>query len=178
MKIMETNNDRKRVMIIGQPGSGKSTLARELGEILDLPVFYIDQIHWKPGWIERGGVGKDRLCSDVHSQDKWIFEGGRSTTWAERIDRADTLIWLDFTLPVRSWRIFTRTIRHYGESRPDLPKGCPERFSLEFTRFVWKTRKIGRERQNQFFNSAPVGKDKYRLCSQSAVEQFKATVTS
>jgi len=128
-------------MIIGQPGSGKSTLARKLGKLLDLPVFYIDQIHWKPGWVERAGPEKDRLCAAVHANDKWVFEGGRSSTWPERLDRADTLIWLDFPLYLRSWRVFMRTVRYYGESRPDLPADCPERFNLEFIQFIWRTRK-------------------------------------
>ena len=91
----------RRIMIIGQPGSGKSTFARELGAITHLPVFHIDHIHWQSGWVERPGPEKDRLCADVHAQDKWIFEGGHSTTWPERLDRADTLIWLD--LPLLLW---------------------------------------------------------------------------
>ena len=92
-------------MIIGQPGSGKSTLARRLGKILDLPVVHIDLIHWQSGWIERAKSEKDRLCSEVHTRDKWIFEGGHSNTWAERLGRADTLIFLDIPLAVRAWRV-------------------------------------------------------------------------
>ncbi len=82
-------------MIIGQPGSGKSTLARRLGQALNLPVVHIDHIHWKSGWIDRQGPEKDRLCSEVHAREQWIFEGGRSNTWGERLERADTLVWLD-----------------------------------------------------------------------------------
>ena len=174
---MTIDRDIKRVMIIGQPGSGKSTLACDLGNLLDIPVFYIDKIHWQSGWIEREGHEKDRLCSEVHSRDRWVFEGGRSSTWKERVDRADMLIWLDFPLKIRSWRIFTRTIRYYGESRPDLPEGCPERFSVEFIRFIWKTRKVGRARMTKFFDFAPAGTEKYHLCNQAAVEMFKERVT-
>lgn len=39
----------ERVMIVGGPGAGKLWLARDLGRISGLPVFHMDQIHWKPG---------------------------------------------------------------------------------------------------------------------------------
>lgn len=140
----------KRIMIVGQPGSGKSTLARELGSLLALPVVHIDQIHWQAGWIERSGPEKDRLCREVHARDSWIFEGGRSSTWSDRLKRADTLIWLDFPLTVRAWRVFLRTLRYHGRERPDLPVGCPERFDLEFTKWIWNTRNSGKKRWKKF----------------------------
>jgi len=88
-------------MIVGQPGSGKSTLARAIGDRLNLPVVHVDLIHWQPGWVERTGSEKDRLCSEAHAKHSWILEGGRSATWPERLGRADTVIWLDFPLTVR-----------------------------------------------------------------------------
>lgn len=38
----------KRIMLIGSGGSGKSTLARELGEKLNIPVYHLDVLFWKP----------------------------------------------------------------------------------------------------------------------------------
>ena len=163
---------RKRIMIIGQPGSGKSTLAQVLGELLSLPVFHIDHIHWQAGWIERSGLEKDRLCSEVHAKDTWIFEGGRSSTWPERLERADALVWLDFPLTVRAYRVFRRTRRYLGKTRPDLPDGCPERFNLEFTKWIWNTRKSGRHRMNHLFDSAPADLEKYRLTNQRQVDEL------
>jgi hypothetical protein len=34
-------------------------------------------------------------------------------------------------------RVIWRSVRNYGTNRPDLPKGCPERFSFPFFRYVW-----------------------------------------
>lgn len=167
---------KKRVMIIGQPGSGKSTLARILGKSLDLPVFHIDLIHWQSGWVERSGEEKDRLCAEVHAKDSWIFEGGRSSTWPERLHRADTLVWLDFPLTVRAYRVCRRTLQYYGKTRPDLPNGCPERFDLEFTQWIWNTRKSGRVRMQNLFDSAPKSVDKYKLQNQDEVNQFVAHI--
>ena len=85
----------QRVMIIGQPGAGKSTLARKIGLITHLPVYHIDHMHYRSGWVERSGAEKDALCAEVQAKDRWVFEGGRSSTWQKRLARADTLIWLD-----------------------------------------------------------------------------------
>ena len=75
----------QRVMILGQPGSGKSTLAQKLGQRSGLPVFHIDKIHWSAGWVERPRDEKTRLCLEVHARATWIFEGGHSATWPDRL---------------------------------------------------------------------------------------------
>lgn len=162
----------QRVMIIGQPGSGKSTLAREIGAITHLPVIHIDHIHWRAGWIERTGAEKDVLCAEVHAQERWIFEGGRSSTWPERLARADTLIWIDLAWPRRVWRVVRRTLRYHGRNRPDLPAGCPERFNREFFEFIWRTRHVGRDRARTTFDTAPADKTKVRLSGSRSARRY------
>ncbi len=117
----------RRVMVVGQPGSGKSTFARMLGAATGLPVVHIDHIHWMDGWVEREAAEKDRLTREVHARDAWIFEGGHSRTWPERLARADTLVWIDVGLALRTWRVLRRVATGYGRARPDMPAGCPER---------------------------------------------------
>jgi adenylate kinase family enzyme len=129
----------QRVMVIGQPGSGKSVLARALGDITGLAVIHIDHIHWMSGWRERSPAEKDRLCREAEAGDAWIFEGGHSATWSNRLERADTLIWLDVPVGIRLPRVLWRSARYYGRTRPDLPPGCPEQFSAEFLHFIWRT---------------------------------------
>ena len=162
----------KRVMIIGQPGAGKSVFARQLGQKTGLPVVHIDKIHWKSGWVERTGAEKDEMCSAVHARDSRIFEGGRSSTWAERLDRADTLIWLDIPLWLRVWRVFKRTVRYYGQSRPDLPKDCPERFNWEFCAWIWNTRNTSRNLMKRTFDDAPKSKDCLQIRSKRTAHLY------
>ncbi|WP_367279116.1 AAA family ATPase [uncultured Roseibium sp.] len=138
----------KRVMIVGAPGSGKSTLARALGEKTGLPVHHMDKIHYRPGWVPRTKAEKDRLTHEVHVQDRWILEGGHSNTYGERLARADTFIWLDMPVGRRLVRVLRRSVKYYGQSRPDLPDGCVEPFNLqtlEFFYFIWQTRHSARQ---------------------------------
>jgi adenylate kinase family enzyme len=163
-------------MIIGQPGSGKSTFAKELGTITHLPVFHIDHIHWKPGRVEPSGAEKNQICAEVHARERWIVEGGGPVTWGERLERADTLIWLDFPLIIRGWRVFRRMLLNWGRVPPDLPEGCPRRFSLEFARWIWKTRHTGRRLAGDLYANAPDEKTKLRLRSRREVGQFLAAL--
>jgi adenylate kinase family enzyme len=165
----------RRVMILGQPGSGKSTLARRIGERTGLPVVHIDHIHWQAGWIERPVEEKTRLCLAIEAQDAWIFEGGDSRTWANRAERADLVVWLDVPLGIRLWRVTLRTLRWYGQSRPDLPPGCVERIGAgtwAFYRYIWRTRRSARLRIARLVEAAPSGRQVVVLRRRAEVRAF------
>lgn len=159
-------------MIIGQPGSGKSTLARAMGEVLQRPVFHMDHIHWMDGWQERPVEEKRAMVAEVHALDSWIFEGGMSATWPERLARADTLIWLDLPLARRSWRIGKRWLHYRGRPRPDLPAGCPEKIDAEWVGYVWRTRATGRAKCAALHAQAREDQKLFHLRSQRAINGF------
>lgn len=147
----------QRVMIVGQAGSGKSTLARKLGEHTGLPVVHIDTIHWQPGWVERSGDEKTRLCREVEARARWIFEGGHTATWDTRLARADLLIWIDRSAPLRFWRVLLRALLNHGRPRPDLPENCPDLLTNlpVFFRYMWWTKNSARARIKQLVATAP-----------------------
>lgn len=87
----------KKISIFGPSGSGKSTLAIKLGELLNLPVFHIDNFFWKPNWIQ---TDKKVLCKEIKKitkQRKWIIDGTYSRTLKNRFKRSDLVIFLDFS---------------------------------------------------------------------------------
>ncbi|WP_420332030.1 DNA topology modulation protein FlaR [Roseibium sp.] len=168
----------KRVMIVGGPGSGKSTLARRLGERTGLPVFHMDKIHWCAGWVERARDEKDRMTHEVHIQDRWIFEGGHSSTYPERVARADTFVWLDVPVGLRIFRVLKRSVVNYGTTRPDLADGCPERLdfqTIEFLRFIWRTRHSARAKLLAVYQEPPRHLDVFRLTTKLEFDAFLRT---
>lgn len=139
----------QRVMITGGPGSGKSTLARVMGDRMGLPVYHMDKIHWKPGWVPRDVAERIKMAHAVEAADQWVFEGGFSETYDNRATRADTLIWLDLPVLLRFWRVVWRLLRDYGTTRPDMTRDCPEVLHGEtyaFWRWIFTSRHRTRAR--------------------------------
>lgn len=127
----------QRVMIVGNAGSGKSTLARALGERFGLNVLHMDAIFWKPGWVESSvDELRGKLETFLHTHDTWVIDGNYSRTWPLRLERADTVIFLDVPVWVSLYRVIKRRIQYHGRSRPDLVQGCPEKIDLEFLQWI------------------------------------------
>lgn len=126
----------KRVLVIGPCGSGKSTLARELAPLMGLPLVHMDQLGWQAGWIETEKAELNARLADAVAQDEWLIEGNYGSTLAPRLERADTVIYLDFPIRLCLSRLIRRIISNRGQSRPDMPEGCPERFDLAFFWYV------------------------------------------
>jgi adenylate kinase family enzyme len=64
-----------RVAVIGNAGGGKSTLCRKLSQALDLELFPIDRIQWKPGWIPTPYKEIKHHHDKILSHDRWIIDG-------------------------------------------------------------------------------------------------------
>lgn len=163
----------RRVMIIGGSGSGKSTLARALGAIWNLPVYHIDrEVHWLPGWVERPKAEKAPIVQKIVAGDTWIFEGNHSSTFPDRLARADMLIWTDAPLWKRLWRVTWRAIRGRGQTRPDLADECPEQLSglPEFWRYLWVNRRTIDRKLAEAYAAAPI--QKHHLRSFAQINQF------
>lgn len=126
----------RRVLIIGPCGSGKSTLARELAPRLGLPLIHMDQLGWQPGWVETDKPELRTKVDHAVAGEAWLIEGNYGSVLAPRLERADTVLYLDFPIRLCLWRLVRRIVTHRGRARPDMPEGCPERFDLGFFWYV------------------------------------------
>jgi adenylate kinase family enzyme len=126
----------RRVLVIGPCGSGKSTLARDLAPRMGLPLVHMDQLGWQAGWVETEKAELNCRLAEVVAQDEWLIEGNYGSTLAPRLKRADTVIYLDFPIRLCLWRLAKRIVSNRGQSRPDMPEGCPERFDAAFFWYV------------------------------------------
>lgn len=132
----------QRVAIIGPGGAGKSTLARRLGEVTGLPVIHLDNEYWRPGWVATPEDQWSRRVDVLAAGDRWIIDGNFGGTMAPRLERADTVVYLDFERHLYIWRVLKRRFKHRdrGRSRPDMAEGCEEKIDWVFLKWLWNYR--------------------------------------
>lgn len=134
----------KRICIIGGSGSGKTTLATNLGKQLNYPVYHIDGIHHLPNWQERDADERDKIIKDKIKGKTWITDGTYTSTLECRFEKADCIIYLDFSTFTQVKGVLKRFIKYRGRERKEIP-GCKERMSLKFLIWVIKWRKRKRK---------------------------------
>ncbi len=122
----------QRVLIIGPCGAGKSTLARALGAKLGLPVFHMDQLNWQPGWVESSKDEIRARLASIIAGDRWLIDGNYGGTLEPRLERADTVVYLDYPIRLCVARLLRRIWTYRGRTRPDMTEGCPERLDIGF----------------------------------------------
>ena len=157
----------KRIMIIGCGGSGKSTLARQLGQKLEIPVIHLDQLFWTPGWVSVSREEFDRLHEAALAEDQWIMDGNFDRTIPRRLQRCDTVIYLDYSRFTCIWGWLRRVIKHHGKARPDMAPGCGEWLDPEFFQWLWNFNKKYRKSYHEMLSGLG-GKKVYIFISNAA----------
>lgn len=101
----------QRISVVGTSGSGKTTTASLIAERLGIPHVELDALHWEPNWTEAPlDIFRERVTQAL-SGETWTVDGNygkvRDIVWS----RADTIVWLDYALPVILWQLIRRTLR-------------------------------------------------------------------
>ena len=113
----------RRVSVVGSTGTGKTTFGRELARIMGVPFVELDALAWGPSWTMIPTERFQARAAEAIAGDAWVVDGNyggrgvRELVWA----RADTIIWLDFGLPVIFrwlWKRTTLRIRDGAELWP------------------------------------------------------------
>jgi adenylate kinase family enzyme len=115
----------ERIAIVGTTGSGKTTLSRQMAERLGCHCCELDAIHWQPGWRELDSETMAERVGEVVEKDRWIVEGNYASVRRMILERADTLIWLDYPFPIVFARLLRRTVRR-NVTRENLWSGNRE----------------------------------------------------
>jgi adenylate kinase family enzyme len=164
----------RRVVVLGSGGSGKSWLASELGRRTGLPVVHLDRIFWAPGWVERDTEEARAELREEVARDEWIIEGNfLNRLGAERLERADTVVFLDLPRLTCLRRALWRRLRN--EERADLPEGCPESWDPAFYRWIWNYPRADRPEALALLHG--VGATVHRLRTRREVDAWLAGAT-
>ena len=125
-----------RVAVIGNAGGGKSTLCRQLSTTRGLPHFPVDQMQWRPGWKPVSPEEFAAVHEDLLERPAWIIDGfGPWEVVEKRLDRADTIIFIDHPL----WRHYWWATKRQVMGRSDAPEGCPMwPMTFQLYRMMWR----------------------------------------
>ncbi len=143
-----------RISIIGGSGSGKSTLATLLSKELQIPAIHLDSINFNENWTEIDKNERDKIISEKSKADKWIIDGNYNKTLKERLDKADLIIWLDYSTFALLKGIFKRYINLHNKERAEIP-GCKERLNFSFIKYVATYNKTKRLKLIQILKDIP-----------------------
>lgn len=133
-----------RIAIIGAPGTGKTTLANNLSEIYGIEAIHIDGIHHLPNWNLRDKEERDRMILEIANREKWIIDGTYRSTLRARLEKADFIIWLDFSSINQIKGIMQRYLKNKGIEKPEIP-GCKEKMDKDFFTYVLRYNRTKRK---------------------------------
>ena len=140
----------QRVAVLGPAGAGKSALAVELGRRTGLPIVHLDVLFWREAWAPAPRDEARHDLAAAASEDRWIIEGNflpdDPAEHDPRLERADTVIFLDLPRRTCLRRVLVRLVRDRGRRRPDLPEGADEGLDLALLRWIWSYPKTDRPR--------------------------------
>jgi adenylate kinase family enzyme len=118
----------QRIAVVGTSGSGKTTLARRLAERLGFDHVELDSLHWGPDWTPMPRDLFRERVAEALSGEMWTTDGNYSSVRDIVWMRADTVIWLDYSLAMIMGRVTWRTIRR-SALREELWSGNRERIA-------------------------------------------------
>jgi adenylate kinase family enzyme len=130
-----------RIAVIGAGGAGKSHLARTLGQRLDLPVIHLDAHYWGPGWRPLPAADWAARQRELVSGDRWVADGTYASTLAVRLERADTIVFLDLPPLLCAWRVLWRRAASHRHPAADLAAGLHPKVDREFLAYVLSFRR-------------------------------------
>ncbi|HEY3342115.1 MAG TPA: adenylate kinase [Anaerolineae bacterium] len=101
----------RRIAVVGTTGCGKTTLAGQLEQDLGIQHVELDALYWGSHWTPATLEDFCARVGQVVCRDEWVLDGNysrvRDLIWA----RTQTLIWLDYSLPVVLYRLSMRTFK-------------------------------------------------------------------
>ena len=110
---------------------------------------------------------------EIARGEAWIIDGNyRSWALDARLERADTVIFLDFSRTTCLLRALRRWIKYYGQTRPDLGEGCPEKIDMWLVKWIWGYPKRARGKTLEWLAGIGPPKQVVHLRGNRAVRVF------
>jgi len=166
----------QRVLVIGCSGSGKTTLAMQVADHLQLPYINLDEHYWQPGWTPTPMSQWHAISNELADRPAWIMDGTYGSTLQYRLQKADTVVYLDMSTWTCLYRVASRTVRYLGHTRPQMTDGCPERFDIDFLHYILSYRITRRKKHLAVIKRYSSVKSVHILRGPTAVKDWLASM--
>jgi adenylate kinase family enzyme len=161
-----------RIAIIGCGGSGKTTIGTRLGRLTGAPIIHLDVLYYDDEW---NPLPKDKftaLQDELVAQPRWIIDGNYASTLPIRLERADTVVFLDLPAIACLWGVFQRRLKH-GRGQNEAT-GIYVRITWNFVKYVWNYRRTMAPRVRKLIAEHAGQAEVHILTSRRAVNRFLA----
>lgn len=140
----------RRIAVVGTTGSGKTTFARDAAAIIGGAHTELDALFWEPEWTEATVEDFRSRAAVAVAAERWAIDGNYRQVADIVWSSADTLVWLDYPMPLVMRRLFVRSLRR-GWSGQQLWNGNRERLATQFfsrdSLFIWAWKTHWRRRR-------------------------------
>lgn len=141
----------RKIVLVGSSCAGKTTLAKALAKTLGAKHIELDALFWEADWREAETEAFRQRVQDALASDCWVADGNYTNRIQDILwSQADTLLWLDPSLPKILFRFFSRSIRRslsgeilWGTCKENLRNNIFRKNSL----LVWILRTHKRHRR-------------------------------
>ncbi len=99
-----------RVSVIGCSGAGKTTFGRTLAARLGVPFVELDSIFHQPGWTQLPDDEFRARVREATAPDGWVVDGNYSVAREIVLERASTVVWLDYPRPWIMQQVIRRSV--------------------------------------------------------------------
>jgi adenylate kinase family enzyme len=108
----------RRIVVYGVTGSGKSTLAAQISAATGIPWHAVDDLTWRPGWVEVPKEEQRRLIEDICAGPEWILDAAYGSWLEIPLSRAPVVVALDYPRWLSWQRVVRRTLRRLVRQTP------------------------------------------------------------
>lgn len=172
-------NEMKRVAVFGNAGGGKSTLSKRLAETTGLPLIVLDLVQYKPGGQKIADEEFQTVHAEILQQDCWIIDGFGSldTVW-QRLDLADTLVYIDLPVIRHYWWATKRFIKGFWIAPEGYPENSPLlKSTLDSYYIIRLCHKKLTPKYREYIDRAKATKQVFHLQSAKDIRDFWLDVT-
>lgn len=116
-----------KIAVFGKPGSGKSTLSKALASATGIQLHQLDSIVYKKNGELVDSKSFDKAHEHILSSECWIIDGfGPKSSFNQRLEAADTLVYIDLPYLTSYWFVTKRLLKGLVVK----PEGWPDGSSV------------------------------------------------